>query len=70
MPNEKSGSGQINFNTVLVIAVGALVSLGIEKADKAFTQIVVLQAQHDELVRRVNNIEAVIGIFVPPTKKP
>jgi hypothetical protein len=69
MPNEKPAS-QVNFNTILLLVVTALVTLAVNKADKAFTQIVQLQVQHDELVRRVNNIETVIGIFVPPTKKP
>lgn len=59
----------INFNTVLLLIVGALVTLGVKKADAAFTEITRLQAQQEDLARRVANTESVLGIFVPRRKQ-
>lgn len=61
----KAVSDQINFNTVLLMIVGALVTLGVNKADRAYTMIVQLQQHEEDLTRRVDNIETVLGVFAP-----
>lgn len=60
---------QINFNTILLVGLGALVTLGVKKADAAFTEIVRLQVQQEDIARRVTNIETVLGTIIIPKQK-
>lgn len=60
---------QINFNTILLIILGALVSLGVRKADMAFTQLTILTERENDMGRRMDNVESILGIFVPRTNK-
>lgn len=64
----KTVKDNINFNTVLLILIGALVSLYVKKADYAFTEIVRLRTEHNDLKDRVDHVESFLGIFTPPKK--
>lgn len=59
----KAVKDNINFNTVLLIAIGSLVTLGIKKADAAFTSITRLEVQQEDMSRRVTNLETAVGII-------
>ncbi len=60
---------QLNFNTFLLMVVGALVTVGVAKADRAFESITRLQVQEEDMSRRVGNIESFIGMTVPTSSK-
>lgn len=56
-------ANQVNFNTILLLILGALVTLGIRKADAAFTSVTRLEVQQADIARRVENIEIAIGMI-------
>lgn len=60
---------QLNFNTFLLMVVGALVTVGVAKADRAFESITRLQVQQEDMSRRVGNIESFIGMVAPTSPK-
>ena len=60
---------QLNFNTFLLMVVGALVTVGVAKADRAFESITRLQVQEEDMSRRVGNIESFIGMTAPTSSK-
>lgn len=53
---------------MLLIIIGALVTLGVRKADAAFEQITRLEERQQEVIRRVSLIENSLGIYSPKTK--
>lgn len=64
----KTVKDNINFNTVLLILMGAFLTLYVKKADDAFTQIITLRADHNALDKRVGDVESFLGIFTPHKK--
>jgi hypothetical protein len=56
---------QINFNTVLIIAVGALITLLINRANEAFTTITKMQEHQGYTDQRLDHVENYLGIFKP-----
>ena len=51
---------QLNFNTVLIIIVGALVGFAIKKADEMNTNMIGLGIRVTATERRLNTLEATI----------
>ncbi len=60
---------QLNFNTALLMIVGALVTVGVKKADAAFEQITKLTERQEDLQRRIGNMESFLGIYTPKSYK-
>jgi len=67
----KAAQISISLNTVVLAIVSTMVGIGIHKADKAFDEITALRIEHNDLERRVGQIETAMGVIVvPPVKKP
>jgi hypothetical protein len=56
---------QINFNTVLIILVGGLITLGLKRFDDACTEITKMQEHQGYQDQRMDHVESYLGIFKP-----
>lgn len=65
-------NNQLNFNTILILVIGALLTLAIKKMDEANTTIIQLNLRMGIVESRVNVVEgAVLSIrtTMPTTAK-
>lgn len=49
--------GHINFNSVLLLLIGALLAFGVKKLDENNTQIIKVGVQQESLMSRVDSLD-------------
>lgn len=55
---------QLNFNTVLIFAIGALISFGIKKMDEINTEVVKVGTGQSFVVQRLDGVERKLNEMV------
>lgn len=57
-------SKQVNFNTVLIFCIGALISFGIKKVDEVNTEVVKVGTGQSFVVQRLDGVERKLNEMV------
>lgn len=60
-----NASKQVNFNSVILLCIGALITFGLKKLDEINTNVVKLHVRVDYLESRVSSFETVIRSRTP-----